>query len=494
MPAVHLDSVSFSYTSAIDIISKVSLSLGPGWHGLVGENGSGKTTLLKLVLAELIPTSGRVILDPGDAVVRSCPQIVERLDATVEHFAESWEGSDAALRARLGLDGTDLSRWAELSPGERRRWQLAAVLATRPDVLCVDEPTNHLDEEASTLLVAELARFRGVGLIVSHDRSLLDELSTSTIRIDRGAVRQWTGSYTTARQEWDREEAEALELVETLKSERDRTRRRLDQRQRRVKETGERDRTRRRRAGVADSDARSMAIKNRQANAAATASRAVGRDIERLARIEHRLGEADVSRRRGGPISLDGERPRRNLLLTHRGDLIVGDGRVLHHDLAVDIERDTRLLVKGRNGSGKTTLLKSLIADPPIPEDRILWLPQELTTRQRGQVLGRVEGLGREQRGEVMALAARLGADPHRLLHSGLPSPGEARKLWLADGLGRRVWVTVLDEPTNHLDLPSIERLEDALADYQGALVLVTHDESFAGALTNEELLMAPPD
>jgi len=111
-----------------------------------------------------------------------------------------------------------------------------------------------------------------------------------------------------------------------------------------------------------------------------------------------------------------------------------------------------------------------------------------LSRVERVDLLRRIGGLGREQRGEVMAVAARLGLDPGRVLESDEPSPGEARKLWLADGLGRRVWVAVLDEPTNHLDLPSIERLEEALADYDGALVLVTHDDHFARPLVNEEL------
>jgi ATPase subunit of ABC transporter with duplicated ATPase domains len=155
------------------------------------------------------------------------------------------------------------------------------------------------------------------------------------------------------------------------------------------------------------------------------------------------------------------------------------------------VNRDSKIRVAGVNGAGKTTLLNAIVAASHLPPDRILHLPQELTRSDGIAMLESIRTLPSEPRSRVLTLVAALGIDPERVLASQVPSPGEARKLALAYGLGRQVWACVLDEPTNHLDMPAIERLEDALAEYPGALVIVTHDEPLANRVTNEEWRLA---
>ncbi|MPZ51309.1 MAG: ATP-binding cassette domain-containing protein [Acidimicrobiia bacterium] len=482
MSAIHVDGLSFSYTSAVSLFEDISFHLGPGWYGLVGPNGGGKTTLLRLMMGSLQPDKGTVAIDPRDAVISFTPQTMDRPDREVFRLAESWQAEDFALRGRLGLEPTQLDDWELLSPGERKRWQIGAALSMWPDLMLVDEPTNHLDGEARDLLVTEMARFGGVGVVVSHDRDLLDALTTNTIRVGADGATLHGGSYQVAAEEWRREEEALLDRAAELRRQERKLAARVDRRRREIEETSAAQR-RKRRAG--DSDARSMGVKMHGAFVEKVKGRELKTDQRRLERVGDVRAELGIRRSRGGPIAIDHTSTRRPLLASYEGLLQI-DGRPLVDVGAVEVRADSRIRVAGPNGSGKTTLLKAIRASTPLSNEEILWLPQELSDEDRERIVSEITDLSPDERGGIMALASRLGIDPSRLLESDLPSPGEARKLVLAHGLGSGVALAILDEPTNHLDLPSIERLEEAIDNFNGALLLVSHDPQFVEGLVSE--------
>ena len=485
--SLRVEHLTFSYGERV-LLADATFHLSRGWTGLVGPNGSGKTTLLRLVAGQREPSSGTILLEPrGEVTVALCPQEVETLEGTVRDFAESDDGLARRLRGRLDLNPLSLERWDTLSPGERKRWQVGAVLSLEPDVLLLDEPTNHLDAEAAQRLHAALASYRGVGLLVSHDRALLDAVTTKTLRLLGGEARLWPGHFSAARDVWT---AEELRVHEGRKE----TRRRLESEaehleaaRRRLASSSRERSAGARMKGVRDSDARSVSADFRAESAERAHASALRRSLAKTEALDAKLAGVEVRDGPGRELFLRYEPCPRAVVLRYSGDVwlpgAAPSGCPLLRGVSLALRRDEHVVVQGRNGAGKSTLLRALVAAAALPTERVLALPQELTTEDMRLDLEALHGLANDARGRVLQLVHALAVEPDALLKTASPSPGEGRKLRLALGLGRYAWLAVLDEPTNHFDLPAIEFLEAALVEFPGALLVVTHDAHLASRL-----------
>ena len=485
MPSITVSAVSFAHSDAVPLIRDLSLRLETGWAGVVGPNGCGKTTLLQLLDASLEPDTGQIRRHPSGLSVSSCPQTVETVLEDVRVLARACDGVASRLRGELDLDAETLARWESLSPGERKRWQVGAALYAEPDVLILDEPTNHLDTEARDRLIAVLLGFRGIGVLVSHDRALLDALTQNTLRFCEGEIRLWRGSYATARESWEQEEREQIAAYQSLQAEKRKLRRRTAVARQRRAQSEAKMRREMRRAGPKDIDTRMRFSQKRRRSAEASQGWEVHKLNAKLSRLEERSASFELHKALGRSLFPDWEPAGvARLLSLDLAELRVGR-RVLLRDVHLQFGRESRVHILGPNGAGKTSLVNSLLARAQIPESRILHLPQEISQQRGADLLRDLHAAAPEQQSRVLSILAALGVDPAALLASARPSPGETRKLALSFGFARRVWALILDEPTNHLDLPSVERIETALAAYPGALLVVTHDQTFAERITN---------
>ncbi|HTU61052.1 MAG TPA: ATP-binding cassette domain-containing protein, partial [Polyangiales bacterium] len=359
-------------------------------------------------------------------------------------------------------------------------------------VLLLDEPTNHLDRAGRAWLIDALRMHRGIGVIVSHDRALLNELTEQTLRLTAAEIQIYSGAYDQARETWELEEVHARSARGAAQARVQAIKGRMQQARVAQRGAAANKSASKRMKDKNDSDARGILASTK----AAWADAAHGRKVEvlgrELQRAQHELSGMRVHKELGSRVFAEfvpAPSPHIGFIEAHT--LYAGEHAVVELP-AITLHRDDRVLIEGPNGVGKSTLLGHLAAQLRLPESERLVLPQELPPQAAKEMLSELRALDPESRGRVLNIVAGLGVDPDRLLISEQPSPGEARKLCLALGFANKARVLVLDEPENHLDLPAIERLEAALVEYPGALYLVTHDQTLALRCTQQTLSITP--
>ena len=426
---------------------------------LIGRNGAGKTTLLKCLAALIDPDEGKRTIVPGTNVVllEQDPRMdgFETLNDWVLAGADAPQAHEAdAIADQLGIDLT--RPVATASGGERRRAAIARALAQAPDVLLLDEPTNHLDLGAIEWLEDWLKRFTGAFIVISHDRTFLTRLTRSCIWLDRGQLRRseigFGGFEAWTERVYDEEARAAEKLDAKLKLE-------LHWLQRGV--TARRRRNQGRLAKLNEMRAQRAAM----LGAAGAAKLALAKDDVRSKTV------------------IDADKVGKSY----------GD-RTIIRDFSLRVQRGDRIGLVGPNGAGKTTLLK-LLTGELAPDTGTVTLAKTLS----GIVIDQQRKLMEPQKRvkdvlanggdwiEVRASKKHIKGYLKEFLFDpsladapiGSLSGGERSRLLLAREFAREANLLVLDEPTNDLDLETLDLLQEVIADYEGTVLIVSHDRDF---------------
>ena len=509
MPLITLRNVLLDY-GGHPLLDGVDLSLEPGERVcLIGRNGTGKSTLLKLVAGEILPDAGNIDRRQGlrcarltqdvpaelhgklfDVVAGGLGEVAPLLsqyhaaslavahDATpaalselerAQHELESrdgwqWEQRVEATLSRLQLD-PDLE-FASLSGGLKRRALLARALVTEPELLLLDEPTNHLDLTAIAWLEEFLLGYNGTLLFITHDRAFLQRLATRIIELDRGRLTSWDCDYTSY---LERKQA-ALDAEAQQSALFDK---RLSQEEAWIRQ----------------------GIKARRT-----------RNEGRVRALKAMREERRARRERSGTANLQIQEAERSGQLVAEVENISyawNDKRIVR-DFSTTLMRGDKVGIIGPNGVGKTTLLRLLLGEL-TPQSGHVRLGTKLEVAYFDQQRSEIDpnktvldnlAQGREmitingQNRHVISYLQDFLFAPERVRQpAGTLSGGERNRLLLAQLFTKGFNVLVMDEPTNDLDMETLDLLEERLLEYQGTLLLVSHDRAFLDHLVTSTLV-----
>jgi ATP-binding cassette subfamily F protein uup len=460
-PLIQLKDIALTF-GGTPLLSGVELSVSSGERVcLIGRNGSGKSTLLKIAADLVEPDSGSRFVQPG-ATVRYLPQEPDfsGFATTLAYVEAGLNPGDDHYQARylieqLGLTGNEDP--AHISGGEARRTALARVLAPSPDILLLDEPTNHLDLTTIEWLEGELESRRCALVIISHDRRFLSNLSRSTAWLDRGQIKQIDRGFS-AFESW-RDEVLAEE---------ERDQHKLDRR-----------------------------IVNEEHWLRYGVSGRRKRNVKRLGNLYALRDQRRDYRGATGNANLaaaEADKSGKLVIEAKNISRSYGDRRIVD-GFSIRVQRGDRIGIVGPNGAGKTTLIDMLTGGSP-PDSGMIRLGANIEMATLDQ--------HRESLDPKSTLADALtGGGSDHVMIGGKPkhvisymkdflfaqeqmrtplevlSGGERGRLMLARSLAKASNLLVLDEPTNDLDLETLDVLEEMLGDYDGTVILISHDRDF---------------
>lgn len=526
MISITLSNLSWSLPEGRTLFSELNMNFEPVRTGLVGRNGVGKTTLLKLISGELTPQGGTVSVNGTLGVLRQSVQIapdetiadlfgvtvaLELLNraeaglASIEELSEAdWtlESRMELALQRVGLDVQPTTLLAELSGGQRTRAGLAALVFSEPDFILLDEPTNNLDRDGRQAVIDLLAGWRKGAVIISHDRELLETVDAIVELTSLGATR-YGGNWSHYR------ERKTIELASAQHD--------LADAERRVSDAAQRAQVTAERKAKKDSAGQKSRSKggapkillDRAKNRSENTSGGNARLAE--SRRAQALEEATEARRRIEilqPVSvvLSPTGLPANKTVLHIENVSAGyePDRPILENISLNITGPERVAVVGANGSGKTTLLAvvagnlqpwtgsvQVMTDVAMLDQQVSLLDPETSVLDNFRRLNPTADVN-----ACRAALARLmfRSDTALQLVSSL-SGGQLLRAGLACVLGSASPppLLILDEPTNHLDVDSIEAVEAGLRAYDGALLVVSHDEPFLAAINITRRLDLPP-
>lgn len=514
--SITLSGLSWSVPDGRSLFRNLELGFGAERTGLVGRNGVGKTTLLKLISGALKPQSGKVTVHGTIGILQQRDHVgsdetvarlfgvgeaidllrkAERGDASVEDLQEtdwSLEGRILSALSRARLDVRPETPLAELSGGQRMRACIAAVIFAEPDFLLLDEPTNNLDREGREALISFLSKWRAGAIVVSHDRELLDTMEAIVELTTLGATR-YGGNWSQYRERKALELAAVQhDLAEASKRVTDAARSAEQTAERKARKDGAGERKGARgctprialgllKDGSEDTSGQNARLAERRRQQAQDAANAARERIEILQPFSVVLPSTGLP---SGKIVLDIDR------------VCAGydPARPVIQDFSLSITGPERIAITGPNGSGKTTLLSLITGSLQPWTGSIRRMTSFAVLDQQVAILDRTLSIrdnfarinpGADENACRSTLARFMFRADAALQIVGHLSGGQLLRAGLACVLGgpHPPPLLILDEPTNHLDIHSIEAIEAGLRAYDGALIIVSHDEPFLQAI-----------